>query len=146
MQSSTSELVFPLFTRFQSDENEDIYACLFRNENSSKTCSPCGHNFSSFADIIKHLELHGLTLINNRDFCLSDEIIFRSPITALEHFLTHGINIINLGLSWSSKELLENPWFQEISQKLGGIRKEVLDHIFNPKVDLDDEVDESQIV
>ena len=145
MQSSTKELVFPLFTRFQVDENEDVYACLFRNENSSTTCSPCGHNFSSFAEIINHLEQHGLTLISNRDYCLSDEIIFRFSTTALEHFLTHAININNLGLSWSSKELLENPWFQEISQKLGHIRKEVLDHIFNPKDDLD-EVDESQIV
>ena len=145
MQSSTTELVFPLFTRFQVDENEDVYACLFRNENSSKAFSPCGHNLSSLAEFINHLEQHRLTLISNRDYCLSDEIIFRSPTTALEHFLKHAININNLGLSWSSKDLLENPWFQEIFQKLDDIRKEVLDHIFNPKDDLD-EVDESQIV
>ena len=120
---------------------------MFRDELSSKSLLPCGYDCNSFIEVINHLQTeHGMKLVNNRDFCQSDEIIFRTPVTAVEHFLTHGINALQLGLSWNSKEQTCDSWFQKTLDKLSGIRKDILDHIFNPEIGEEDaSVEESQV-
>ena len=131
----------PLFTRCKRQDNvTECYICLHRNEKDNHKRITCGHICRDFGDFVTHLVQHGLALQYNVDYCNACEVVFASKPECLEHWLGHAINssISPTVLEGNqSEEEGVDIWLNGIFEKLGEVRKEILEHIFCHNYDLE---------
>ena len=82
----------------------------------------CRYETKEFNDIIRHLqEVHGKDLTIHKDYSLCCSILFKNPLFAIEHYLSHTLKI----------DLDQQPG---LAQALKNLHKEVLALIFENKV------------
>ena len=96
LERQKNQIVFPLFTpMLRSSVNHDakIYLCLYQSLGVLSTM--CGNQAQTFSDMIEHQREHDICLQPGVDYCSDCQLVFSEKMEAVDHYLTHTLNLKN---------------------------------------------------